>query len=81
MPFIQFQKLHQIPAPSKSSLQINSVAKIYMGLILTNEEIFDFDLLKGGGGGGGGGWEVVQAYNLENFDIEIRIEGEGQDTS
>ena len=28
--------------------------------------------------GGGGG---VQAYNIGNFDYEIRVEGEGQDTS
>ena len=35
-------------------------------------------LLRGGGGGGGGG---IQAYNFGNFDYEIRVEGEGQDTS
>ena len=33
--------------------------------------------LRGGGGGGGG----VQAYDFGNFDYEIRVEGEGQDTS
>ena len=32
--------------------------------------------IKGGGGGGG-----VQAYNFGNFNCEIRVEGEGQDTS
>ena len=31
--------------------------------------------LKGGGGGG------VQAYNFGNFNYEIRVDGEGQDTS
>ena len=31
--------------------------------------------IKGGGGGG------VQAYNFGNFDYEIRVEVEGQDTS
>ena len=31
------------------------------------------------GGGGGGRW--VQAYNFGNFDFEIWVEGEGQDTS
>ena len=30
--------------------------------------------LRGGGGG-------VQAYNFGNFNYEIRVEGEGQDTS
>ena len=34
-----------------------------------------YPLIKGGGGGG------VQAYNFGNFDYEIRVEGEGQDTS
>ena len=31
-------------------------------------------LIKGGGGG-------VQAYNFGNFDFDIWVEGEGQDTS
>ena len=31
--------------------------------------------LRGGGGGG------VQAFNFGNFNFEIRVKGEGQDTS
>ena len=38
------------------------------------EKVWMFYLLRGGGGG-------VQAYNFGNFDYEIRVEGEGQDTS
>ena len=30
---------------------------------------------------GGGGAGEVQAYNFGNFDFEIRVEGECQDTS
>ena len=36
----------------------------------------DVYCLRGGGGGGGG-----QAYNLSNINYEIRVAGEGQDTS
>ena len=43
------------------------------------EKVWMFYLLRGGGGGGGG--VGVQAYNFGNFDYEIRVEGEGQDTS
>ena len=41
--------------------------------------LYDLWTIKGGGGGGGGGG--VQGYNFGNFNYEIRVEKEGQDTS
>ena len=39
--------------------------------------LYDLWTIKGGGGGGGG----VQGYNFGNFNYEIRVEEEGEDTS
>ena len=39
--------------------------------------LYDLWTIKGGGGGGGG----FQGYNFGNFNYEIRVEEEREDTS
>ena len=70
---------HKVPV-SYLNATAQCTSKQYLIMIRYQYLLKRFGLfrLRGGGGGGGGG---VQAYNFGNFNYEIRVQWEGQDTS
>ena len=68
---------------SCGSVAKNSVAKREKSASLPHYicQILECSSVAGVSRGGGGGRVGVQAYNFGNFNFEIRVEGEGHDTS